>query len=524
MDSQRYNIIFEGKVADGVDMEIAKGNLQRLFKIDRATVDKLFSGKRTVLKKDVPADTLKKYQTALTNAGVECTTDPDISTAAAPVEPDASPAIASAKPPPAKTPPEDSGPVNPYAPPKQNTVVNQQVFCRSCGAKIDATASSCPQCNTRQVVGKPKSKVTAALLAIFLGFLGIHRFYLGQWVGIIYLLFGFIIWPVAWVEAIVFLLTGRERWERKYGNVVGGGAAMMIVAAFLFIAIIGILAAIAIPQYNDYVQRSQVWQSINEVQPAIDKVAEFGKREKYFPNSNTEAGLGDDLSGESLTSLVVSENGVITMTFDSESSSLLDGKTLLYVPRLVDNTVQWDCSGGTLAKQFRPTQCRDGNYSGQQAAVNRQWAIADDNVTRIRLPTSWKKHPELTDIAGIEYASLQREQYLVVISEPKTDFASSTDVFVYNDLLEQNLRDSIDNFQVKYLGEVKINGMNGLKYEMRGEIDNIKIAYLKVALEGEDHFHQLLFWTVPTRWSTNLKLFEEALVSFTECPGGCSGS
>jgi len=137
------------------------------------------------------------------------------------------------------------------------------------------------------------------------------------------------------------------------------------------------------------------------------------------------------------------------------------------------------------------------------------------------LPTSWKKHPELTDIAGIEYANLQREQYLIVISESKADFASSTDVFVYNDLLEQNLRDSIDNFQVKYLGEVKINGMNGLKYEMRGEIDNIKIAYLKVALEGEDHFHQLLFWTVPTRWRTNLEQFEEALVSFTECPGGC---
>ena len=87
MDSQRYNIIFEGKVADGVDMEIAKGNLQRLFKTDRATVDKLFSGKRTVLKKNVSADTLKKYQTALTNAGVECTADPDISTTATPVAP-----------------------------------------------------------------------------------------------------------------------------------------------------------------------------------------------------------------------------------------------------------------------------------------------------------------------------------------------------------------------------------------------------------------------------------------------------
>jgi Tfp pilus assembly protein PilE/ribosomal protein L40E len=527
MDSQRYNIIFEGKIADGVDMEIAKGNLQRLFKADRATVDKLFSGKRTILKKDIPAEAVKKYQAALTNAGVECTTDPDLSSAAAPVAPGPSPVIAPAKqaaPPSAETPAENSGPVNPYASPKQNTVVSQQVFCRSCGAKIDATASSCPQCDTRQLVGKPKSKVTAALLAIFLGFLGIHRFYLGQWVGIVYLLFGFIAWPVAWVEAVVFLLTDRERWERKYGNVVGGGAAMMIVAAVVFIAIIGILAAIAIPQYNDYVQRSKIWQSIDAVQPAIDKIAEFGKREKYFPNSNTEAGLVDDVSGESVTSLVVSENGVITLTFGSENNLLLDGKTLLYVPSLANNTVQWDCSGGTLSGQLRPTQCHDGDYSGQQVVVNRQWVIADDNVTRMRVPTSWKKHPELNDIAGIEYANLPREQYLIVTSDSKAHFTSSADVFGYNVYLERNLRDSVENLQVKYLGEVKINGMIGLKYEMRGEVDNSEIVYLQVALEGENHFHQLLFWTVPTRWRANLESFEEALVSFTECPGGCSGS
>jgi Tfp pilus assembly protein PilE len=298
----------------------------------------------------------------------------------------------------------------------------------------------------------------------------------------------------------------------------------MIVAAVVFIGMVGVLAAIAIPQYNDYVQRSKVWQSINTVQPAINKVAEFGKREKYFPNSNTEAGIVDDLSGESLTSLVVSENGVITMTFGSENNHLLDGNTLLYVPSLVNNTVQWDCSGGTLAGPLRPPQCLDGNYSGQQVAVNRQWVMAEDNLTKMRVPTSWKHHPEFTEVAGIEYANLQREQYLVVISEPKTDFTSNTDVFAYNDLLQQNLRDSMENLQVKYLGEVKINGMNGLKYELRGEIDNVKIVYLQVALEGEGHFHQLLFWTLPSRWHSNLGLFEEALVSLAECPGGCSGS
>ena len=62
MDSRRYTIIFEGKLAEGVDLETAKAKLQALFKTDRGTVDKLFSGKRTVLKKDVSVEVVKKFQ------------------------------------------------------------------------------------------------------------------------------------------------------------------------------------------------------------------------------------------------------------------------------------------------------------------------------------------------------------------------------------------------------------------------------------------------------------------------------
>jgi len=524
MDSRRYSVIFEGKVVDGVDPETARSNLQRLLKIDSATVDKLFSGKRRVLKKEASTDIVKKYQAALNKAGVECIVEPVTS----PTKP--GPALAlepkpvEPEPPPENKTAEGSEAVNPYAPPQKDPVASRQVYCRSCGKQIDATAGTCPGCGAHQLVGKPKSKVPAALLAIFLGFLGIHRFYLGQWVGIVYLIFGFLVWPIAWIEAIVFLCTSRERWDQKYGNVVGGGAAMMIVVAVLFVAVIGILAAIAIPQYNEYTQRVKILQSITAVQPSLDKVAEIGRQQKYFPNSNAEAGLAEDLSFKSLSSFRISDDGVVTLSFDAQISHLLDGETLLYIPKLDGNTVTWDCSGGTLANQLRPPQCRDGKYTGQQAAVTRQWVIADDNATRLRAPASWKKHSELTEDGSIELARPSKDQYLVVISESKADFSRDTDVFVFNDMVHQNFHESISNLQVKYLGEVTINGMHGLKHELRGEIENHKVVYLQVALESEHRFHQILIWTVPTGWSANLKQFEEIVNSFTECPAGCDGS
>jgi TM2 domain-containing membrane protein YozV len=95
------------------------------------------------------------------------------------------------------------------------------VFCRGCGREIHETAMACPHCGAPQRSGtQGKSKVVAGVLALFLGGLGIHRFYLGQWWGIFYLLFCWTLIPsfVAFVEAIVFFVTDDATWNAKYNR------------------------------------------------------------------------------------------------------------------------------------------------------------------------------------------------------------------------------------------------------------------------------------------------------------------
>lgn len=94
------------------------------------------------------------------------------------------------------------------------------VFCRGCGKEIHETAAACPHCGAKQGSGgKGKNKVVAGVLALFLGGLGIHRFYLGQWWGLFYLLFVWTFVPslIAFIEAIVFFCTNDDAWEQKYG-------------------------------------------------------------------------------------------------------------------------------------------------------------------------------------------------------------------------------------------------------------------------------------------------------------------
>lgn len=107
----------------------------------------------------------------------------------------------------------------------QSTTAPETKFCRDCGAEINAQAELCPECGIRQqgaVDSSPgeKSRVVAILLALFLGGLGAHKFYLGQpgW-GILYLLFFWTFIPafVAFIEMIIYLVMSDRRFAEKYG-------------------------------------------------------------------------------------------------------------------------------------------------------------------------------------------------------------------------------------------------------------------------------------------------------------------
>lgn len=102
-------------------------------------------------------------------------------------------------------------------------------FCKDCGSVISAKAEICPKCGVRQLpipnsltstAPNGKSKLAAALFALFLGGIGIHKFYLGQvgW-GIAYLIFCWTFIPamIAFVEAILLFVMSEEKFNQKFG-------------------------------------------------------------------------------------------------------------------------------------------------------------------------------------------------------------------------------------------------------------------------------------------------------------------
>ena len=242
------------------------------------------------------------------------------------------------------------------------------VFCRACGHTIHITAPTCPKCGAPQRLAAPaptaglKSKVTAGLLAILIGGLGVHRFYLGQWWGLFYLLF---VWTgipglVSFIEGIVFLASDQARWDERHNQGrssvgTGGGAVVVaVVAVFVGIAMIGILAAIAVPAYHDYTQRAKSASAYGQLTLAGSAVADFIDTEQRLPATLDEAGYRDAPS-----------HGVRELAIDPNTAVLtawLDGtpeRGLRFVPsREVGGAIEWQCEAIGLSEQQVPKACR----------------------------------------------------------------------------------------------------------------------------------------------------------------------
>lgn len=129
-----------------------------------------------------------------------------------------------------------------------------------------------------------------------------------------------------------------------------------LIELMIVVAIIGILAAVAIPAYQDYTIRAQVTEGLSLASGAKTAVAEYWSSNGTLPSNNSDAGMRDstDIRGNNVQS-VEFDGTNIEITF---SATAISGSTLTLAPDTQGGQIAWDCSGGDLEDQYRPSSCR----------------------------------------------------------------------------------------------------------------------------------------------------------------------
>lgn len=171
-----------------------------------------------------------------------------------------------------------------------------------------------------------------------------------------------------------------------------------------------------------------------------------------------------------------------------------------------------------LLQSFRvltdsPDLADSGADEGEEITLD-----GSDGKTSMTLPAGWQDMPGLNPEASIQAAkvTMSDENYLLVISEGKADFSDDTALEDYMSLIKDTqMQQAVANANFTEPEATTINGNSAYQFEVRGEVEKVKIGYLVTLVESADDFHQVIFWTTDQKLDTNKQAMQEALQTFT---------
>ena len=136
-----------------------------------------------------------------------------------------------------------------------------------------------------------------------------------------------------------------------------------LIELMIVIAIVGILAATALPAYQDYIKRAKMTEIMVIASAAKTTASEYYLATGSTPASTTQAGINTSASqSDYLTSIAFGTNSTgITLTYvvnDTIVDTAGTDDDIIFQGSFDANGAKWTCTGGDLPSKYRPANCR----------------------------------------------------------------------------------------------------------------------------------------------------------------------
>lgn len=161
---------------------------------------------------------------------------------------------------------------------------------------------------------------------------------------------------------------------------------------------------------------------------------------------------------------------------------------------------------------FAQLGCSAFNSSPSSAVLK-----STDGQSQIALPGGWKPDRALHANANLAASNRAEEMYVIVLSENKSDFDQMS-LEQNSEITRKGLVEAAKSVQTSEPQKLTINGSPALQYEISATVDNLHIVYLHTTVETAANYHQIVAWSLRSRFEKAKAALQNVIASFREAP------
>jgi len=153
--------------------------------------------------------------------------------------------------------------------------------------------------------------------------------------------------------------------------------------------------------------------------------------------------------------------------------------------------------------------------SAKEGMEATSFVSADGLVTIMGAP-GWRELDLDSPDADLSIGTMFPGEFLIVISELKTDFEAEVGIAEFAKIASDQVIGNVTNAEASALEPITVRGLTAYRQELSGTIDGTGIFYLNTYIEGAEHFHQVMAWTLIERKEPALPRLRTVSDSFQE--------